>query len=230
MREPDDDRREVGAHQSPARDRILPVQREHERRDEQVGAVDRQREPLQRIVPDEGGGQGNARDQQQIADVDPEEPPVGAGDEVILVVLAHPEDAQVDEADDVRQHLRREVTQRGRQLGRGHLRGRGDRDVEDEDGHRDGEDAVAERGHAGGAQRDETIAGGSLGHGRLPSWSRAGGRTRELAPPSCNSLPPSLSQRRLGALEIVDVVPVPYHFTMSPRSFRSGTARRRTHR
>jgi len=71
-----------------------------------------------------------------------EKPAVGSGDEVILVVLPHPQHAEIDEADHVHEHLRRKLAQRPRKPLRRYGLGRWNGDAEDQDGHRNGEDAV----------------------------------------------------------------------------------------
>jgi len=73
-----------------------------------------------------------------------EKPAVGSGDEVILVVLPHPQHAEIDEADHVHEHLRRKLAQRPRKPLRRYGLGRWNGDAEDQDGHRNGEDAVAQ--------------------------------------------------------------------------------------
>jgi hypothetical protein len=66
------------------------VRRQHEGRDNEVDAVDEQRHAVKRIMPEERGRYRHERDRQQVQDVEPQDPPVHAGTEVILIVVPHP--------------------------------------------------------------------------------------------------------------------------------------------
>src|SRR5579863_6892436 len=124
-----------------------PIQSESEEQD--VAPIDEQRGAVVDELRQQRCREWSERDGTQKGDVNPGEIAVGAGEVVELGLLSDPEDAVGHDAHQKNEQSRREADQRVPEivLGVDGLGG-GDAQVENEQGHGDGEETVAEGGDA----------------------------------------------------------------------------------
>ena len=124
-----------------------PVKYEAEEKD--VAPVDQERSAVVDEFGEQRCGEGRERDGAEEGDVDPGEIAVGAGEIVELSLLADPEDAVGHDAHQEDDEARRENNESVAEVVFGvDCFGGGDAEIEDKQGHGDGEDSVAEGGDA----------------------------------------------------------------------------------
>ncbi len=133
-----------------------PVKDESEEGD--VAPVDKERGAVVDEFGEQGCGERRERDGTEEGDVDPGEIAVGAGEIVELGLLADPEDSVGHDAHQKDDEAWRQNNQSVAEIVFGvDSSGGGDAKVEDEQGHGDGEDSVAEGGDAVDALSCNTI-------------------------------------------------------------------------
>ncbi len=128
---------------------VAPAPVKHEAEEEDIAPVDQERGAIVDEFGEQGCGERRERDGTEEGDVDPGEVAVGAGEIVELSLLAHPEDAVGHDAHEKDDETRRECEKDAAEIVFGvDGFGGGDAEVEDEQGHGDGEYAIAEGGDA----------------------------------------------------------------------------------
>src|SRR6185437_11453234 len=138
--------RQVFVHQAPAARCVSPYRVEYKSDGDQVAAVKRDGNWLVEVRGNERGGKGNQRDKKQKNYVQPQEWPIRAADKVELVVMSDPINSKHEETDGIAH----EIWPQGGEMAcqadcSGLLRGTGHLDFENEQSHRDGEDAIGQR-------------------------------------------------------------------------------------
>jgi hypothetical protein len=128
---------------------VAPAPVEGESEEEDVAPIDEKRGAVVDELGQQGRGEGRERDGAEECDVNPGEVAVGAGEVVELGLLADSEDAVGHDAHQEYDEARGEGEQGVPEIVLGvDGFGGGDPQVEDEQGHGDGEEAVAEGGDA----------------------------------------------------------------------------------
>lgn len=128
---------------------VAPAPVEEESEDEDVAPIDEEGGTVVDEFGEKGCREWSERNGAEEGDVNPGEIAVGASEIVYLSLLADPEDAVGHDAHEKDDEARRKDDERAAEvvLGVDGLGG-GDAEVENEQGHGDGEDAVAESGDA----------------------------------------------------------------------------------
>ncbi len=128
---------------------VGPAPVKDEAEEEDVAPVDQERGAVVDEFGEQGRGEGRECNGAEEGDVDPGEIAVGAGEVVELGLLADPEDAVGHDAHQKDDEARRENNESAAKVVLGvDGSGGGDMQVEDEQGHGDSEDSVAEGGDA----------------------------------------------------------------------------------
>ena len=128
---------------------VTPAPIKHESEDDNIAPIDQERGAVADELGEKRRGEWREADGAEEAEVDPGEVAVGAGEVVELGLLADPEDAVGHDGHQKNQQARGERDEDAAEVMLGvYGFGRGDAEVEDEQGHGDGKDSVAESGDA----------------------------------------------------------------------------------